>query len=64
MPKISLQAAHVQFGLSERTIRRYVDQGLLPAYRLGPRLLRVDTADLEQLLRPVVGAQPDRGDAA
>ena len=40
-------------GVTDRTLRRYVAEGKLPAYRLGKRLLRFRQADLDALLRPV-----------
>lgn len=40
-------------GVTERTLRRYVASGQLPAYRLGPRLLRFKQSDLDALLQPV-----------
>ena len=61
MPKISIQQGHIRTGLSEQTIRRYIGQGLLPAYRLGTRLIRIDTDDLDALVRPVsTDSQPGR----
>lgn len=39
--------------VTDRTLRRMVAAGDLPAYRLGPRLLRIDQADLDALLRRV-----------
>lgn len=40
-------------GVTDRTLRRYVAAGDLPAYRLGPRLLRFRQSDLDALLRPI-----------
>jgi excisionase family DNA binding protein len=48
-------AAH-RFGVSEKTIRRRIADGTLTAYRFPPRLIRVDLAEAEKLLRPVGGA--------
>lgn len=47
-------------GVTDRTLRRYVASGQLPAYRLGSRLLRFRQSDLDALLRPV----PTAGGAA
>lgn len=44
------------YNVSTRTIYRYIATGLLPAYRVGPRLLRIDLDDLERLARPVPAA--------
>lgn len=48
----TLTAAANRTGLSVRTLRRRIAAGLLPAYRSGPRVLRVDPADV----RPPDGA--------
>lgn len=39
--------------ITPRTVRRMVSSGQLPAFRLGPRLLRIDLADVDALLRRV-----------
>jgi excisionase family DNA binding protein len=53
MSKISLHDAALRVGVSDRTIRRWIAQGLLPAERLGPKLIRVNTVDLDRLQRPI-----------
>lgn len=40
-------------GITDRTLRRMIAAGDLPAYRLGKKMLRVDMADLDALLRPI-----------
>lgn len=40
-------------GLTGRTLRKYVSQGRLRAYRIGPRQIRYDVADLDALLEPI-----------
>lgn len=42
--------------ISDRTIRRYISAGILKAYRVGPRLIKVDLADIEAILNPTGGA--------
>ena len=39
-------------GVTVRTLQRWLDTGLLTRYKLGPRLVRVDRAELESLVRP------------
>jgi excisionase family DNA binding protein len=46
--------------VSSRTIRRWIADGKLPARRVGPRLLQVNRAELDKLIRPV----PAGGDNA
>lgn len=50
---VSQTEAAEYLGITDRTLRRMIAAGKLPAYRLGPRLLRIDVADLDALLRPV-----------
>jgi excisionase family DNA binding protein len=40
---------------SQRTIRNWIAAGLLPAERIGPRMIRVDPRDLDRLVHPVTG---------
>lgn len=49
---ISLTQAAETLGVDPRTIRRYIAAGRLPAYRIGPRLIKIDAADLAKLVRP------------
>ena len=50
-------AAYAQ--VSTKTIRRRILDGSLPAHRVGPRLLRIDRADLDRLFRPVPAGGSD-----
>jgi excisionase family DNA binding protein len=50
---IPIGAAAARVGLNHRTIRRYIAEGKLRAYRVGDRLIRVDQADVDALVRPV-----------
>jgi excisionase family DNA binding protein len=54
---ITVDAAAEMLSVSPRTIRRMISRGELAGYRLGPRLLRVDEAEVQALLRriPTVG---------
>lgn len=40
-------------GTSPNTIRRMIARGELRAYRYGPRLIRIDPADVRQVGQPV-----------
>lgn len=49
----SIETAATVAGCSPRTIRRYIADGRLTGFRLGPRMIRVDLAEVEELLRPI-----------
>ncbi|MCV6982987.1 helix-turn-helix domain-containing protein [Mycolicibacterium pulveris] len=53
-PTIKQAADH--HGLSEKTIRRYIAEGRLVAYRVGKRSIRVDRESLIRLATPLGGA--------
>ena len=54
---LSVEDAAIYVGVSTQTIRRSIDSGELPAYRFGKKLVRVEQADLDAMLRriPAVG---------
>jgi excisionase family DNA binding protein len=52
-PDLTIAQAAAYRRCCEKTIRRYIAAGLLPATRIGPRMIRVDPRDLDQLARPV-----------
>jgi excisionase family DNA binding protein len=53
---VSVAVAAQRLQLNERTVRRYADRGLLQAYRLGPRAIRLDLAEVDALLHPIPNA--------
>ncbi len=53
---IGLQEAADYCGVSYRTMRRWIADGRLNAFRVGPRLLKVTITDLNALHQPVGGA--------
>lgn len=51
---ISLRdAAELAGGVHPRTIRRWVDSGLLEGFQVGPRLIKVDRDQVLALVRPI-----------
>jgi len=42
---------------SVRTIRRRISDGSLPAYKFGPRHIRIKLEDLEAMARPIASAR-------
>ena len=53
MDLLTIESAADMLAVHPRTIRRYIDAGDLPAYRLGPRQIRVKRADVDALLTPI-----------
>lgn len=53
---IGLPEAAERCGVHYRTMRRWVSEGRISAVRVGPKLLKVDAADLAALLQPTGGA--------
>ncbi|MGB3229584.1 MAG: helix-turn-helix domain-containing protein [Mycobacterium sp.] len=51
----TIKAAAEHLGVDPKTVRRWISQGRLTAYRVGPRLIRIDRASLLKLARPVGG---------
>lgn len=58
---VSVEAAASQLGLSTRTIRRYIADGKLRAFRVGGTLIRVRQADVDALVRPLSAATAEHG---
>lgn len=50
----SIAEAAIRSGLCEKTLRNYVRQGRLTGYRLGVRALRLDPAEVDALIQPIV----------
>lgn len=40
----------------EKTVRRYIARGYLIAYRVGPRMIRIDCESVLKLCSPIGGA--------
>ncbi len=53
----SLTQAAQRTGLSTRTLRRRIATGELTAYRSGHRIIRLDPADVDRLLVPMLTAK-------
>lgn len=52
---ISLNDAADRLGVNYRTIRRWIAAGRIDAVRVGPRLLKIDAAQLDRVMSPVGG---------
>lgn len=48
---VSTAVVAEQYGVSERTVRRWITSGLIAGFRIGPRLIRVDLEEVAEALR-------------
>mgnify|MGYP001435500878 CR=1 FL=1 len=55
--RLSIQQAAAVFGLSQKTIRRWLAEGRIKGYRLGARAIRIDRDSLLAVQRPMGGAK-------
>lgn len=46
---VSIEFAAEFYGVSQRTIRNWISEGVLNGYELGPRLIRLDFDEIENL---------------
>lgn len=51
----SIQNAAAEAGVHPGTIRRWISQGRITGYRMGPRLIRVDLDEITGMLTPIGG---------
>ena len=49
----TLTDAAARVGVHRNTLRNRIADGSLTAYRVGPRLIRVDPDEVDQLMRPI-----------
>lgn len=56
-PYLSLAEASEYLGQSVKTLRRRIAAGILPAYRFGPRMIRVRLRDLEATAQRIPNAR-------
>jgi len=54
---VGLAAAAAYADISTRTLRRYISHGRLTGYRVGPRLVKIDLNELDELARPIPAAR-------
>jgi excisionase family DNA binding protein len=56
-PYLTIQETSVRLRCSTKTVRRYVASGKLPAYRVGPTMLRIRVTDVDAMVAS--GAVPN-----
>ena len=52
----TIAEAAARMGVNPRTIRRRIADGHLTAYRLGPRLIRLEISEVDAILRRIPAA--------
>ena len=50
---ITIRDAAERFAVSEKTVRRWISEGKVEAYRCGGRLIRIDAHSLYMMREPV-----------
>lgn len=61
---VSIADAAAYADVHPATIRRYISSGRLAGYRVGPRLVKIDLVELDDLARPIPTAAEYPGPAA
>lgn len=56
----SKEQAADYIGVCDKTLRRYIAQGIIPAHRLGKRLIRLDLNEVDAAMARI----PSAGDVA
>jgi excisionase family DNA binding protein len=62
---IGIQEAAARCNVSQWTVRNWISSGRLTGYRMGPRLIRVEAAELERLFKVMpttAGHSPGQAD--
>jgi len=59
MAWLSIEQSADYLGVSPMTVRRMIADGRLPGYRLGQRLIRIKSDDLDTVLHPIPSANFD-----
>lgn len=49
----TIQEAAAENGVHTNTVRRWIRQGRITAYRVGPRRIRIDRASLTAVITPI-----------
>ncbi len=57
---VSVAAAAQYLDVDPRTVRRHIASGRIPAYRVGPKLVKIDLDALGASLQPIPTAGGDR----
>lgn len=58
-PPYTLARAAEIYGVTEKTLRRWIASGRLTAYRFGPRQIRIRPQDIEALMEPIPFAKAE-----
>ncbi|AZZ52814.1 helix-turn-helix domain-containing protein [Rathayibacter festucae] len=53
VPELTIAQAADRLGVSDKTVRRWIAAGTLPARRLGAKIIRIRSSDLDTLGSPL-----------
>lgn len=53
MNYLTIDQVATRFGVHRKTVRAWIRTGRLRAFRIGPRLIRIDPEAVDQFSRPV-----------
>ncbi len=56
----TIKATAERYGTTQHTIRCWIADGILTAYRIGPRMVRLDADEVDAMIRPIPTAGSDR----
>uniref|UniRef100_A0AAU8GS27 Helix-turn-helix DNA binding protein n=1 Tax=Mycobacterium phage BabyBack TaxID=3158877 RepID=A0AAU8GS27_9CAUD len=59
-PRMSISETADYLGVCPATVRRYIAEGKIKAYRLGRRLIRVDRDSVDAFMKPIGNWKPGR----
>jgi len=48
--KLLVRQVAAKYGMSERTVHKYISDGRLDAYKIGPKIVRLDADEVEAAL--------------
>ena len=56
MTYLTIADVAIRWQCNPKTVRRRIAEGQLTAYRIGPKLIRLDEAEVDALMRPIPSA--------
>ena len=51
--RLTVEESADRLGVSKKSIRRWIADGTLPAFRINGHMIRIDPDDLDRLVQPI-----------